>query len=128
MKASRFVVTLFICCLAACATLAASDAIQLRSGRHLEGKFIGGTTTTIGFMTANSIEYFPTSDVLILIFEANKDTPAGELQPNPLKRNAVSGAHVARLSRTSSGTQSPKGRKCKLARAGITSPVQIPAN
>ena len=55
------------CCLAVCAVLARADSIQLRDGRHLQGKYIGGTTTAIGFMTGGTIEYFATTDVLVLI-------------------------------------------------------------
>lgn len=65
---------------------ASADSIHLRDGRHLQGKYIGGSTTTIGFMTNHSVEYFLTADVLALIFEnnsGNNPQPApNSLQPN----------------------------------------------
>jgi hypothetical protein len=56
-----------------CATLlcaiAGADSIQLRDGRHLQGKYLGGTTTAVEFMTDTAIEYFPVSNVLVLVFD-----------------------------------------------------------
>ncbi len=71
-----------ICCLAICAGLAQADSMQLRNGRHLQGKYVGGTTSSIGFMTAGTVEYYAISDVLVLIFD-NNDSPLSGLQPNP---------------------------------------------
>jgi len=51
-------------------TLARADSIELRDGRHLQGKYLGGTTTAIGFMTDRAIEYFPISNVLVLVFDS----------------------------------------------------------
>jgi len=82
------------CCLAVCAVLARADSIQLRDGRHLQGKYVGGTTTAIGFMTGGTIEYFATGDVLVLIFDNGNDSPLSGLQPNPMK-----GSSPARPSR-----------------------------
>jgi len=66
-----------------CSSLAAADSIQLRNGRHLQGKYLGGTTTMIGFMTSGAVEYFATSDVLALMFDS-ADSPLNGLQPNHL--------------------------------------------
>jgi len=46
------------CCLSAFVSLAAADSLQLRNGRHLQGKYIGGSSTAIGFLTAGTLEYF----------------------------------------------------------------------
>jgi hypothetical protein len=80
MKVLRFIES-FILVIAVCSSLAAADSIQLRNGRHLQGKYIGGSTTVIGFMTSGAIEYFPTSDVLALMFDS-ADIPLNGLQPN----------------------------------------------
>src|SRR5258706_5264053 len=50
--------------------MARADSIQLRDGRHLQGKYLGGTTTAVEFMTDTAIEYFPVSDVLVLVFDS----------------------------------------------------------
>jgi hypothetical protein len=103
MKALRFLGKVG-CCLAVCAILARADSIQLRDGRHLQGKYIGGTTTAIGFMTGGTVEYFATSDVLVLIFDTN-DAPLSGLQPNPMKRKSPArSSGSARVRRTSAST------------------------
>jgi hypothetical protein len=77
---TRFVRNLILV-VAACSALAAADSIQLRNGRHLQGKYLGGTTTVIGFMTSGSVEYFATSDVLALMFDAS-EPPLNGFQPS----------------------------------------------
>jgi hypothetical protein len=84
MKSLRFLLEIG-CCLALCGGIAAADSIQLRNGRHLQGKYIGGTTTAIGFMTGGTIEYFATTEVLVLMFDNGTDAPLSELKPNPMK-------------------------------------------
>lgn len=71
----------FLLVLSVSSSLVAADSIQLRNGRHLQGKYLGGTTTTIGFMTSGAVEYFATSDVLALMFDS-ADSPLNGLQPN----------------------------------------------
>jgi hypothetical protein len=84
MKVLRFLGKIG-CCLAVCATLARADSLQLRDGRHLQGKYIGGTTTAIGFMTGGTVEYFATSNVLVLIFDNTNDSPLSGMRPSPMK-------------------------------------------
>lgn len=93
----------YLCCLVAlCATVSYADSIQLRSGRHLQGKFIGGTATSIEFMTNQAVEYFPTSDVLAVLFDSN-DASLGRLQPNS-KRIPSRTASPAAINRASERT------------------------
>ena len=91
--------TRLICCLAICAGLAQADSMQLRNGRHLQGKYIGGTTSSIGFMTAGTVEYYATSDVLVLIFD-NNDSPLGGLQPNPMSGKSLPQPRVRQINAT----------------------------
>ena len=79
---TNIVSTFFACMLAISCTPATADSIQLRNGRHLQGKYLGGSTTTISFMTAHSVEYFQTTDVLALIFDNSPEPSANGLQPN----------------------------------------------
>jgi hypothetical protein len=81
-------------------TLASADSIQLRNGRHLQGKFIGGSTTTIGFMTAHSVEYFQTVDVLALIFDNNTGDNNPEPSTNGPQPNHMDGSSSAVISPT----------------------------
>jgi len=68
-----------------------SDSMELRDGRRLHGKYLGGTATAVGFMTDRAVEYFPTSSVLVLVFDpsAVDDGSSGlEAHPTRLKRVA----------------------------------------
>ena len=109
MKVLRFLGKV-ACGIAVCASLASADSLQLRNGRHLQGKYIGGTTTAIGFMTGATVEYFATSEVLALIFDNGNDSPLGGLQPNAMKgKAAVQAPHVARIR-----TRTPPGVRTKM--------------
>jgi len=92
--------TKLICCLAISAGLASADSLQLRNGRHLQGKYIGGTSNAIGFMTAGALEYFATSDVLVLIFD-NNESPLGGLQPNPMRGQSLPQPRIRQISASS---------------------------
>ena len=72
-------------CLTLCAGLASADSLQLRNGRRLQGKYIGGTSTAIGFMSGASVEYFATTEVLILMFDNPSDSSLdGSQRPSPM--------------------------------------------
>ena len=87
-------------------TMAHADSIQLRDGRHLQGKYLGGTTTTIGFMSDRAIEYFPISTVLVIVFDnANVDYQPSGLTLRP-KRPA---------------TQRQSSKRATLRRAAVVS-------
>lgn len=96
-------------------TLASADSLQLRNGRHLQGKFVGGSTTTIGFMTTHSIEYFQTTDVLSLTFDSNTRDDNSEPSTNGLQPNHMDGGsssvqspidnELCRSRKSASGTQ-----------------------
>ena len=118
MKVLSFL-TKLVCCLAICAGLAGADSMQLRNGRHLQGKYIGGTTTAIGFMTAGTVEYYATSDVLVLIFD-NSDSPLSELRTNPMRGKSLAQPRVRQIS----ASTRDRIRKPRLrAAAGSTSLV-----
>jgi hypothetical protein len=91
----------FSLALVVCLGVARADSIQLRNGRHLQGKYIGGTSTSIGFLAGTNVEYFSTSDVLVLVFDSGNDSTMRDLQPNPMKGKSVSPRSGARLVRAS---------------------------
>jgi len=71
-----------LCCLVLLVTFACADSIELRDGRHLQGKYLGGTTTAVSFMTDRGLEYLPVSNVLVLIFDnSNVDYRPSESLP-----------------------------------------------
>ncbi len=104
------------CCVALCAGVAGADSLQLRNGRHLQGKYIGGTTTAIGFMTGTTI-----SEVLVLMFDNSNESPLGEMKTSPMKAEPqAQGAvpHVRRINAASPNRlRRPKTRQ--TATAGV---------
>jgi hypothetical protein len=115
MRSLRFLLEIS-CCLALCAGLAGADSIQLRNGRHLQGKYIGGTTTAIGFMTGGTIEYFATTEVLVLMFDNGTDSPLSEMKPSPMKAEPQPEAKVPQVRRINAST-SNRLRQTKQRRA-----------
>jgi hypothetical protein len=80
-------------CLTLCAGLASADSLQLRNGRRLQGKYIGGTSTAIGFISGASVEYFATTDVLIIMFDNAADSSLdGSQRPSPMSGESSMGA------------------------------------
>src|SRR5437763_12845642 len=60
-----------------------SDSLTLRDGRHLEGKYLGGSSDVIGFVTNGAVQYYPVTDVLAVVFgNPGVDSPIGALQQN----------------------------------------------
>ena len=73
-----------LCCAILLASSARADSIELRDGRHLHGKYLGGTATAVGFMTDHAVEYFATSSVLVLVFEpSGLDERSSNFSPHP---------------------------------------------
>lgn len=108
MKVLRIFLSL-ICAAILLSGLAAADSLQLRNGRHLQGKYIGGTTSAIGFMSGTSVEYFSTADVLALIFDNNPDPALGGFQPNAMRQQAVPSDQPSGLRRLTAQRSTRKG-------------------
>jgi len=119
-----------VCCAAVTIPVALSDSLELRDGRHLQGKYAGGTTAVIGFLSGAGIEYFPTSDVLALIFDRSTvDAPLGTQIPQtskPLHPMSARGGktHASQQGPTASRNRaSPQGANpVSLTRTGFRSP------
>ena len=110
-----------LCFLIVCSTMALSDSIELRNGRHLQGKFIGGTANMVGFMTGSSVQYFSTADVLALIFDNNSDLPLSGLQPQSMERNTITARPNSKLRRlTGQKTIGPAAKEQLRGRRQIT--------
>jgi len=72
-----FLTILLGCC-------AHADSIELRDGRLLHGKYLGGNASVVGFMTDRAVEYIPVSTILVLIFENS----SASYQPSSLNPKA----------------------------------------
>jgi hypothetical protein len=60
-------------------TFAWSDSVQLRDGRHFDGKYVGGTESVVAFFTQGSIQYFPVHDILLVVFGEGPNQSVGPL-------------------------------------------------
>ncbi len=62
--------------LAALATLhLQADVLELKTGKTLTGKYVGGTAATVRFETSEGVQAFETSQVLALTFTGGATTP-----------------------------------------------------
>jgi hypothetical protein len=64
---------LFAAVILACGTSAVADILELKNGTILDGKYAGGTATTVRFETGNGMQVIETSQIIALTFT----TPAG---------------------------------------------------
>jgi hypothetical protein len=83
-------ITLCNCCLiltllGGAASLARADSLELRDGRRLHGKYVGGTAGVIAFSADGAIEYFSVKQVLALLFTLD-DTPEGAFHKNAIPK------------------------------------------
>ena len=59
-------------------SVSSADSLELRDGRHLHGKYLGGTSTAVSFMADGVVQNLPVSDVLLLVFgEGSIEAPLG---------------------------------------------------
>ena len=62
---------------------ACADSLQLRDGRHLHGKYVGGTENMVAFIADGTVQTYPVTDVLTLTFGDNgSPTSLDRFQPN----------------------------------------------
>ncbi len=74
-------------------TAAVADILELKNGTILDGKYAGGTATTVRFETANGMQVIETSQIVALTFttsagaqppaQAPPQTPAAPATPAP---------------------------------------------
>ena len=82
MKTNMFVVGTFLA-LGLLSSLSRADSITLRDGRHLQGKFAGGTQGVIAFLVGGATQYYEVSNVLVMTFEAEGSDAQGSPGQQP---------------------------------------------
>jgi hypothetical protein len=76
-----------------------SDSLTLRDGRHLEGKYVGGSSDVVGFVTNGAVQYYPITDVLAVVFgNPGVDSPIGGIQQNSLRNRPTRASRRPRVS------------------------------
>jgi hypothetical protein len=60
-----------------------ADTLELKDGRVLQGKYLGGTQAVLRFEVNGEVQTFPTHDVVALTFTRNSSAPAPAAAPPP---------------------------------------------
>src|SRR5262249_44097211 len=60
---------------AALAGAAAADTLELKDGRVLQGKYVGGTQAVLRFEVDGQVQTFPTNDIVALTFTRSSSQP-----------------------------------------------------
>jgi hypothetical protein len=98
-------------------SVALADSLQLHDGRHFDGHYVGGTESVIAFLTGGSVQYFPTGEVLLVVFgnqNAKTVSPLGgtvsSLSPMSNNATASPSAHLGSGNTHSPTPHSPQER------------------
>jgi len=66
-----------------------ADTLELKDGRVLQGKYLGGTQAVLRFQVNGDVQTFPTNDIVALTFTRNSgSTPAPAAAPPPKEEPA----------------------------------------
>ena len=70
---------------------AAADTLELRDGRVLKGKYLGGTQAVLRFEINGEVQTFNTTDAVALTFTGNvgRSAPAAALAPVAVPANSM---------------------------------------
>ncbi len=73
---------------------AAADTLELRDGRVLKGKYLGGTQAVLRFEINGEVQTFNTTDAVALTFTGNagRSAPAAALAPAAVPSNSMAGS------------------------------------
>lgn len=108
-------------------TLALSDSLQLKDGRLIQGKYLGGTSAEINFLVGGEVQRYPISSVLLLNFS----TPASAAATNsPAPSTPTSTARSMSSQPQSWGTSAPSLQQRKPANNEATvaaNSITVPA-
>ena len=66
----------------ALAGTAAADTLELKDGRVLQGKFLGGTQATLRFEVNGEVQAFSTNDIVALTFTRGSSQPVAAAPPS----------------------------------------------
>ncbi len=66
---------------AALAGAAAADTLELKDGRVLQGKYLGGTQAILRFELNGEVQTFSTNDIVALTFTRGSGQPQAEAAP-----------------------------------------------
>ena len=63
--------------------VAAADTLELKSGKVIQGKYLGGTAAVLRFEVNGEVQTFSTNDIVALTFTGRSPAPAAMAPPAP---------------------------------------------
>src|SRR5258708_35858979 len=92
---------------------AAADTLELKDGRVLKGKYLGGTQAVLRFEINGEVQTFNTTDTVALTFTGNagRSAPAAASAPAGMAANSMAGSPSGEDVTIPAG-QTPLGRVC----------------
>ena len=63
--------------------VAAADTLELKSGKVVQGKYLGGTAAVLRFEVNGEVQTFSTNDIVALTFTGRSSAPAAMAAPAP---------------------------------------------
>ena len=99
-------------------SLAAADTLELKSGRVVQGKYLGGTQHILRFEVNGEVQTFSTNDIVALTFTGRSSSPAPAVRVQPVgwDQGADSGVRSAPFS--SRGCTNARTCRCPCASTG----------
>jgi len=76
-------------------TIAAADTLELKDGRVLQGRYLGGTQAVLRFETDGNVQTFGVNDVVALTFTHGSGSAAAPPPPAPMPARSLAPAPVA---------------------------------
>src|SRR5713226_3401713 len=64
-----------------------TDTLELKDGRVLQGRYLGGTQAVLRFEVNGDVQTFPTTDIVALTFTRGRRRRAAEPPPPPPPNN-----------------------------------------
>jgi hypothetical protein len=81
---------------------AAADTLELKDGRVLKGKYLGGTQVVLRFEISGEVQTFNTNDIVALTFTGNSGATAPMAAPTPVA--APTAAPASNMASTADGS------------------------
>src|ERR1700739_688264 len=76
-------------------TVAAADTLELKDGRVLQGRYLGGTQAVLRFEIGVKVQTFGVNDVVALTFTHGNGSVAAPPPPTPMPARSLAPAPVA---------------------------------
>lgn len=86
-----------------CVATAAADTLELKDGRVLEGRYLGGTQAVLRFQVEGNIQTFNVNEVVALTFTHSSGTAVAPPAPAPAPPTAFAPTSAAQVQPVSAG-------------------------